>query len=1076
LRPTSSARVARSAFVFFAVLLLPAVLFLYGCAAVTGSGSPNGPSPAPTPAISVTVSPMAGSVQAGKTATFTAVVANDSGNKGVTWALASGSAACTAATCGALSAASSGSGAAVTYTAPASVTAATTVTLTATSVADTTKSAVATITVTAAPVPIVVAITPTTASVPAGNTLTFTATVTNDKSNDGVTWTLSSGSAACTAATCGTLSSSSTASGAAVTYTAPAGVTATVTLTATSVADGTKSAAATITITSVPIAVAITPAAATVQADSGNQSFTATVQNDVTNKGVTWTLSGAGCATNRVFCGTLSASSSGSGAAIIYSAPAAVPVPATVTLTATSVTDTTKSATATIIVSAPVGAVAVTVSPTASNVALNGTTQVTATVQNDPLNKGVAWSLLGASCSEDQCGSIAPVSTASGAPVTFTAPTILPMPADFLLKATSVADPTKSASATITVVANNVAGAITPKRGGVPVGGTLNFSATLTNDTHKEGVTWSASGTGCSGDACGTFANVAAPSTSATYTAPSAPGVYTITATTVANGTQTASATIGVTDLTGLITYHNDLSRDGVNAQEYALTTTNVTSNFGKLASCAVDGAIYTQPLWIPGVTVDGVAHNIVIVGTAHDSLYAFDADASPCVQLWHASMIDSAHGGTPGETSVPTGIGGYVGIGLGDLTPETGVIGTPVIDLSTATLYAVSQSVIQSASPSFFQRLHAIDLSTGNDKQPPTSISSAITVPGSGDGGTTVAFDPRTQNQRAALALMNGLIYVCWGSHEDGPTYRGWVMSFDKTSLNLVSKFNTTPNGSEGGIWMGGSAPAFDTSNHLFVLTGNGAFDGFSNFGDSLLKLSGGLALSDWFTPSDQATLDANDRDLGSGGAAILVDLPSTSPHQHLIVGGGKGADLTGELYVLDRDSLGGYLQGSGSTDAVVQQFSFGNAIFSTGTFWQNNFYIAGVGGPLQSFTLNPSSSTFSTTASSQSPGSFGFPGATAAISAGGTSNGIVWALDNSQYCTPRSKACGPAVLHAYDAANLGTELWNSSQGSGNRAGNAVKFTVPSVVNGKVYVGTRGTDTGSGGTGELEIYGLLQN
>jgi hypothetical protein len=631
----------------------------------------------------------------------------------------------------------------------------------------------------------------------------------------------------------------------------------------------------------------------------------------------------------------------------------------------------------------------------------------------------------------------------------------------------------------VTIVANDVTVAITPKLGGIPVGQTLNLSATLTNDVTNQGVTWSASGNGCSGDACGTFSNDAAPSSYATYTAPATPGVYTITATAVANGAQTASATIGITDLTGLIMYHNDLSRDGVNSKEYALTTANVSSHFGKLTSCAVDGAIYTQPLWIPDVIVNGGAHNIVIVGTAHDSLYAFDADAKPCVQLWHANLIDSAHGGTSGETPVPSGpTGNLVGLGVGDITPEVGVIGTPVIDPSAAVLYVVSKSVIQTGIPSFFQRLHAIDFSTGNEKLAPKSITNAITVPGNGDGGTTVAFDPRNQNQRAGLALVNGLIYICWGSHEDQPTYHGWMMSFDKTTLNFVSAFNDTPNGSQGGIWMGGSAPAFDANNNLFVLTGNGSFDSFSNFGDSLLKLTSGLALSDWFTPSDQANLGANDLDFGSGGAAILVDLPPTSPHQHLIVGGGKGSGTAdnsiGKLYVLDRDSLGGYLQGSGSTDAVVQEFSFGDAIFSTSAFWRNTLYIAGVNGPLRSFTLNPASSALSP--SSQSSGSFGFPGATPAISASGTSNGIVWALDNGLYCTQQSTGCGPAVLHAYDATDVSTELWNSSQGSGNTAGNAVKFTVPSVVNGKVYVGTRGSDTGSGGAGELEIYGLLQN
>jgi hypothetical protein len=234
-----------------------------------------------------------------------------------------------------------------------------------------------------------------------------------------------------------------------------------------------------------------------------------------------------------------------------------------------------------------------------------------------------------------------------------------------------------------------------------------------------------------------------------------------------------------------------------------------------------------------------------------------------------------------------------------------------------------------------------------------------------------------------------------------------------------------------------------------------------------------------DSFTPHDQASLDASDFDFGAGGAVVLVDLPAGAKFQHLLVGGGKGASFAGELYIMNRDNLGGYQQGAGQGDNVIQEFSFNDAMFATPAFWQNTLYIAGAGGVLKAFSLNPTTSTFTTAPSSQSSSTFGFPGATPSISAQGTNNGIAWALNNHTYCTEQSPSCGPTVLHAYDATNLATELWNSSQSSGDAAGFAVKFTVPTVANGKVYVGTRGNDNNAGGGtvfGELEIYGLKPN
>jgi hypothetical protein len=727
--------------------------------------------------------------------------------------------------------------------------------------------------------------------------------------------------------------------------------------------------------------------------------------------------------------------------------------------------------------------ITVSVSPaTASVRAGSASQQFVATVRNDRHNRGVLWTLSGAGCSGSPCGILSATRSASGTPITYTAPPSVPSPATVTLTATSVSNIARSGSAIITVTGSSSALSVTisPKRGGLTITQTLAVSATVQNDVAASGVTWSASGPSCSGASCGIFTNVT--SKSAAYVAPSTPGIYSITATSIADGTKSASNSIGITDLTGVLTYHNNLSRDGTNIHEFALTLTNVnTSTFGKLFSCQADGAIYAQPLWVPNLTVAGSSHNVIIVATQHESLYAFDADSAPCRTLWHVNLIDSAHGGTSGEASVPSaGAGALVGSGYGDISPEVGITGTPVIDPTSNTLYVVSKSV--NTSTQFFQRLHAIDLTTGNERVAPYGIDSSISVPGTGAGSIAgqVPFDPRNENQRPGIVLSSAVVYVAWASHEDHDPYHGWVIGFNASTLLPVAKavFNTTPNQvgtlsySRGGIWMGGGAPAVDSTGNLFFITGNGTFDantGGSNYGDSVVRLStaSGLSVADYFTPLDQASLDANDTDFGSGAATILVDQP-TGPVTHLVIGGGK----QGNLFLLNRDNLGKF---NSSMNNVIQTVNLGNSIFATPAFWQNNLYVAGVG-PLRQFVFNSATGKFNGAPFSQSSTSYRFPGATPSVSSTGAVNGIIWALDNGLYCTPQSPGCGAAVLHAYDASNLAIELWNSSQAAANRdlAGHAVKFTVPTVANGKVYVGTRGND--SSVLGELEVYGLLPN
>jgi hypothetical protein len=683
-------------------------------------------------------------------------------------------------------------------------------------------------------------------------------------------------------------------------------------------------------------------------------------------------------------------------------------------------------------------------------------------------------------CTGSACTTFAQIATTSGATTFANSGLIASTSYSYRVRATDAAGNLSAYSNTAAATTPSGGGSsitvsVSPQRGGLTTSQTLSITATLTNDTGNQGVHWSFTSTGSTSGG-GFSASSSTSGIAVTFTAPSAAGVVTITATAAGDNTKTATATVGVTDLAGVLTYHNNLSRDGTNQKEYALTPSNVaTATFGKRFSCAVDGAIYAQPLWVPKVTIGGGTHNVVLVATMRDSIYVFDADSSPCVKYWNKQYLPA--GETWGDSN---------DVGSSDIFTDIGILGTPVLDPSSHTVYFVTKSKTNPGGV-YRQRLHAVSLTDGSERtNSPVAIDSTLAVSGTCEGGSTVAFSPLRENQRPGLALINGIVYVAWASHGDVDQYHGWVVGFNPTSLARTAVWNSTPNRlssvsyCRGGIWMSGGAPAADTANNIYLMTGNGGFDantGGSNYGDSYVKLTTGLAVSDYFTPHDQSNLDGSDADVGSGGTALLID-QTTGPIAHLMVGAGK----SGVFYVLNRDNMGHFT----STDsAAVQTWTSNGRSFSTPAFWNNSMYYFGVtfgSAKLgEQYTFNPSTGQFNATPAFTTSAGFGFPGATPSVSSSGASNGIVWAIDSSQYGTSDggTRAASAAILHAYSAANIGTELWNSTQGSGNSAGFAVKFTVPTVANGKVYMGTRGNDNsnGSGTTlGELDVYGLLPN
>lgn len=497
----------------------------------------------------------------------------------------------------------------------------------------------------------------------------------------------------------------------------------------------------------------------------------------------------------------------------------------------------------------------------------------------------------------------------------------------------------------------------------------------------------------------------------------------------------------GPLTLTDVLSYHNDSARTGQNLTETALTPANVNAaSFAKRWLLATDGRVDAAPLIANGLTLAGVQHNVVYVASEHDSLYAYDVDSGSL--LLQVSLLPG--GETPSDAR-----------NCGQVSPEIGVTATPVIDRSAGpngTLFVVAMS--KDGNGNYYQRLHALDLLSLQDRLTPVVIHASAPGNGPNSNHGVVSFDSKQYKERGALLLSHGQILTEWASHCDIPAYNGWIMAFDEGSLAQTAVLDITPNGTEAALWDVAGLEA-DSAGMLYTTAGNGSFDtaltgsgqpSQQDYGNSVLKLALNgttLGVADYFTPSNTVTLSDNDVDFGSGSPMLLPDQLDASGHtRHLMIAAGKD----GTLYLLDRDHLG---QFNAAANQVYQALD--NALpggsYSAPAYFNGSVYLADAGGTLKAYTL--SQAKLSSAPSSQSSATFSYPGSAPAISADGSSNGIVWAL--------QSDPNAAAVLHAYNPANLAQEYYNSTQASNGRDGfgNGNKFITPVIADGKVFIGT---------------------
>jgi len=491
-----------------------------------------------------------------------------------------------------------------------------------------------------------------------------------------------------------------------------------------------------------------------------------------------------------------------------------------------------------------------------------------------------------------------------------------------------------------------------------------------------------------------------------------------------------------------VLTYHNDAARTGQNLTETTVTPSNVNSTtFGKLFQVTLDGVVDAQPLYVAGVSIPNQGtHNVLIVATENDSLYALDADTG--AQLWKLSLLRSGEMASDDR-------------GCGQVVPQIGITSTPAIYLKPGTTEGVIFAVAMSkdSSGNYHQRLHKLNLATG--KHLAAAVEVIAKYPGTGENssGGYVIFNPKQYKERSGLLLLNGIVYLAWASHCDINPYTGWIMGYNAATLASTYVLDVTPNGAEGAIWGAGAGLAADTSGYIYFLDANGTFDTTLNaqsfpsngdFGNAFIKLSaagGKLTVADYFTMDNTSSESNGDVDLGSGGALVLPDMTDANGQvRHLAIGAGKDSNI----YLVNRDNMGKF--NSHNDNAIYQELdgALPGGIWSMPAYYKGHVYFGAVGGPIRAFQF--SKAVLSSTPTSVTGTSFPYPGATPSISANGTTNGILWAVENNS----------TAVLHAYSAGNLARELYNSSQAADGRGdfGGGNKYMVPTIANGKVYVG----------------------
>jgi hypothetical protein len=701
-------------------------------------------------------------------------------------------------------------------------------------------------------------------------------------------------------------------------------------------------------------------------------------------------------------------------------------------------------------------------------------------------------------------------------------------------------------TATVTVTSASPSGfAVTPRNAALTLSQTQQFTATSAG-TPINNATWSVD------NIPGGNATVGTIDTTGFYTPPATAGTHTVTAQS-ADASQSATSAVAVTDLDGVYTFHNDVARTGANLKEYALTPASVSSaSFGKQFQCTTDGEITAQPLYVANLSIGGGTHNVLFVVTQNDTVYAFDADATNCTTYWVVTYVAvnaptnasstaaglnltglgiqprpaTADAAAPNylDLIVPNGdpSGTHDAGGCNDMI-RFGITGTPVIDPSTQIIYFVAttkENYQGGNTPDFYQRLHALNISTGAEQNnSPTVITASVPGNGTGSVNGQINFSALWHNQRSGLVLYNSGIYISWGAHCDVGTYWGWTMRFntvtnDATSLTRTSAFVVAPNGNKGGIWMSAGAAAVDSSGSLFLTTGNGTFDtnpspsvpataaNTYDFSMSFLNFStttSDLIVQDFYTPTNAVNWSNADLDISASGVTVLNDGRGPVGHPNLLT----GSDKQGHLWLIDRavGSMSEYTPSPG-VDGTVQYLQLPttalcgapyNCLYGAPAYYHNagtntdTVYYGPVNNPVMALTLagglysvQPNSQNIANP-SSYSTETYRYPGVTPAVTASPAGGGLVWALDNSQYGAQGNNGAsvaGTSILRAYDATTLAT-LFDSSASTANTNGKAIKFTRPVIANGRVYVGGDGATscgqhcTNSTPPGQLTVYGL---